>query len=120
MGDWDLDEGFTTTEDKGDRNKGIVTGGLNAGMTVACLLAVAAVSFGIAWLMKDHVRNFWEMGLTFAAPFAALMASALLVEKVTSRMTPTCSGKHRHYFHWQRWSLHLQSAAWRKCCISRS
>ncbi len=98
MGDWDLDEGFPTTEDKGDRNKGIVTGGLNAGMTVACLLAVAAVSFGIAWLMKDHVRNFWEMGLTFAAPFAALMVSALLVEKVTSRMTPTCSRKAQTLF----------------------
>lgn len=98
MEEWGLEEEFPTTQNKGNRDKGVVTGGLNTGMTVACLLTVAAVSFGIAWLLKDHVRNFWEMGLTFAAPFAALMASALLVEKVTSRMTPTCSRKAQTLF----------------------
>ena len=80
------------------RNNNMTTGGLNIAMCIACLLSVAVVSFGVAWLMKGRVRSFWEMGLTFAAPFAALMISALLVEKVTCRMTPACSRKAQTLF----------------------
>ena len=41
--------------------------------------------------MKDTARNLYSMGLTFGAPFAALMISALLTESATERMTPQCS-----------------------------
>ena len=98
MGDWDFDNdatsgGFDEPESAQKGNKASASGGLHVPLTLVCLVAVAAVSFGVAYLMKDKVRSFWEMGLTFAAPFAALMASALLVEFKTGRMTPACSRK---------------------------
>ena len=67
------------------------SGGLNVPMTAACLLGVTAVSFLVSWLMRGTVRNEWQMGLTFAAPFAALMLCAMLTEHATGRMTPSCS-----------------------------
>ena len=102
MGDWDFDNevtgGFDDPVAERQGKKAPAAGGLHAAMTVACLIAVAAVSFGIAYLMRDRVRSFWEMGLTFAAPFAALMGSALLVENNTNRMTPACSRKAQALF----------------------
>ena len=95
MSEWDNDFGsgndFEDQDAKRQGRKAPAAGGLHVGLTVVCLLAVALVSFGVAYLMKDRVRTFWEMGLTFAAPFAALMASALFVEFKTGRMTPACS-----------------------------
>ncbi len=88
--DTDVSEDFSSSH-RGKRKKKDYVGNLNTGMTIGCLLAVVAVSFLVAWLMKDTARNFWAMGLTFAAPFAALMGSALLVENATGRMTPQCS-----------------------------
>ena len=94
MSEWD-DFGETspsvgkTISGKGKKND--YAGKLNILMTTACFCTVTAVSFLVAWLMKDTARNFWEMGLTFAAPFAALMGSAMLIERSTSRMTPQCS-----------------------------
>lgn len=102
MDDWGSDLSFGDGQDSISKAKkpkrGPVSGRLHVPMTLACLIAVAAVSFGIAWLMKDRVRSFWEMGLTFAAPFAALMGSALLVEQVSGRMTPACSRKAQMLF----------------------
>ena len=88
MSEWDSDE--TGLPGKG-KKKNDYTGKLNIPMTLACFLAVAVISFLAAWLMKDTARSFWELGLTFAAPFAALMGSAMLVERSTGRMTPQCS-----------------------------
>jgi len=102
MGDWDFDNdvsgGFDEQGSQRQGRKPSAAGGLHVPMMIACLVAVAAVSFGIAYLMKDRVRSFWEMGLTFAAPFAALMGSALLVETKTNRMTPACSRKAQACF----------------------
>ena len=100
MGEWDSDNSFSEEYDQTGKsgNTSVVAGKLHVLMTVICLLVVAAVSFGIAWLMKDQVRNFLQMGLTFAAPFAAVMGSALLVEYKTNRMTPTCSRKAQVLF----------------------
>ncbi len=95
MSEWDFNETDASddfsTQRQGNKRKNDYVGGLNTGMTVCCFLAVVAVSFLVAWLMKDTARSFWFMGLTFAAPFAALMISALLVENATGRMTPQCS-----------------------------
>ena len=92
MSEWEPDEtGMPGDGDSGSRKKNDYTGGLNIGMAIACFLAVTAVSFLTSWLMKDAVRSFWQMGLTFAAPFAALMGSAMLTEQITGRMTPQCS-----------------------------
>ena len=88
--DTDVSEDFSSSR-RGKRKKNDYVGNLNTGMTIGCFLAVVAVSFLVAWLMKDTARSFWAMGLTFAAPFAALMISALLVENATGRMTPQCS-----------------------------
>lgn len=102
MSDWDFENDIPGgAEQSGSGRQGgrpSAAGGLHVILTIVCLLAVAAVSFGIAYLMKDRVRSFWEMGLTFAAPFAALMASALLVETKTNRMTPACSRKAQACF----------------------
>ena len=102
MGDWDFGnettEGFEEQRPARQGRSSPAAGGLHVIMTLACLVTVAAVSFGIAYLMKDHVRSVWEMGLTFAAPFAALMFSALLVEYETNRMTPACSRKAQACF----------------------
>ena len=95
MSEWDFDGPEGTNLSSGpERNRRAGTGGsLNLPMTAVCLLAVAAVSFAVAWIMKDRVRDFAEMGLTCAAPFAALMVSSMLVEQATGRMTPQCSRK---------------------------
>ena len=95
MGEWDFEDEGSGGFDRGGSSrpgkKGPVTGGLHVPMTLVCLLAVSAASFGMAWLMKDQVRSFGTMGLTFAVPFAALMFSALMVESATGKMTPACS-----------------------------
>ena len=92
MSEWDSDgTGLPEGGKSGNGKKNDYAGKLNIGMTAACFLAVTAVSFLISWLMKDTVRSFWQMGLTFSAPFAALMGSAMLVEQSTGRMTPQCS-----------------------------
>ena len=90
MNEWDF-ENDSGASGNSAGNAGRVAGKLNVPMAIACFLSVAAVSFAVAWFMKDRVRSFWEMGLTFAAPVAALMGSALLVEHATSRMTPQVS-----------------------------
>lgn len=97
MGEWDFEDEVSGSTEKGHGND-FPAGGLNVPMTLACLIGVAAVSFGAAWLMKDRVRSFWEMGITFAAPFAALMISALTVESSTSKMTPACSRRAQTLF----------------------
>lgn len=89
MSEWDNEVTGLPGKDKREKNN--YAGKLNIPMTIACFLAVTAVSFIVAWLMRDTARSFWEMGLTFAAPFAALMCSAMLVERSTGRMTPQCS-----------------------------
>ncbi len=90
MSEWDFEEqGADRRQAKGAPKKGP----LNVWMAVCCLLAVAAVSFLTAGLMKDHARNVWEMGLTFLLPFAALMGTSMAVERATGRMTPQCSRK---------------------------
>ena len=91
MSEWDNDEELQSGKSSKKAQQSRNTGGLNVGMTVACFLAVTAVSFLTAWLLKDTVRNFLLMGVTFAAPFAALMCSAMAVEKATARMTPITS-----------------------------
>lgn len=95
MGEWDFEssssDGFDELDSAQQKKKASSAKGLHVILTLVCLLAVSAVSFGIAWLMKDRVRSFWEMGLTFMGPFAALMLSALFVEFKTGRMTPACS-----------------------------
>ena len=91
MSEWDNDEELQSGKPSKKAQQSRNTGGLNVGMTVACFLAVTAVSFLTAWLLKDTVRNFLLMGVTFAAPFAALMCSAMAVEKATARMTPITS-----------------------------
>ena len=102
MGEWDFeDEGSSGFDGGGSSrpgNKGPVTGGLHVPMTLVCLLAVSAAAFGMAWLMMDQVRSFWTMGLTFAVPFTALMFSALTVEAVSSKMTPSCSRRAQLLF----------------------
>jgi len=90
MSEWDFDEPQSPQNRPGESVKG---GKLNVPMTVCCLLAVTAVSFLTAWLMKDTVRYFLLMGLTFALPFAALMGTSMLVEHATGKMTPQCSRK---------------------------
>jgi len=91
MSEWDNDEELQSGKSSKKAQQSRNTGGLNVGMTAACFLAVTAVSFLTAWLLKDTVRNFMLMGVTFAAPFAALMCSAMAVEKATARMTPITS-----------------------------
>lgn len=91
MSEWDNDEELQSGKSSKKAQQSRNTGGLNVGMTAACFLAVTAVSFLTAWLLKDTVRNFLLMGVTFAAPFAALMCSAMAVEKATARMTPITS-----------------------------
>lgn len=88
MSEWDFNEPAASAP---GRSGSGTTGSLNVPMAVVCLLAVSAVSFATAWFMKDRVREFWEMGLTFALPFAALMGASMLVESATNRMTPECS-----------------------------
>ena len=91
MSEWDLDEELRNGGSSKKTKQSGNTGGLNIAMTATCFVAVTAVSFLTAWLLKDIVRDFWLMGLTFAAPFAALMCSAMTVEKATGRMTPITS-----------------------------
>ncbi len=99
MSEWDTgSQEFDDPNPPSGRQSGYSTGGLHWLMSVMCLLIVGAVSFGMAYLMKDVVRNFFTMGLTFAAPFAALMGSALLTEKAASRMVPACSRKAQMLF----------------------
>ncbi len=90
MSEWDVGGGFEEEQGKGRKNSP-ATGGLHAALTVSCLIVVTLVSFLTAYLMRDHVRTFWEMGLSFMAPFAALMITAYLVEKNMRRMTPDTS-----------------------------
>ena len=67
-------------------------GAWDVGMTVVVLVAVAAVSFLFAYITKDNPsRPFWLLGLSFAAPVAALMGAVLLHEKIHSTMTPSTS-----------------------------
>ena len=99
MSEWDTGgQEFNPTVSTPDQRPARPTGGLHISMTLVCFLAVTAVSFGMAYLMKDKVRNFFEMGLTFAAPFAALMGSALLTEHFACQMVPACSRKAQILF----------------------
>ena len=88
------DDGLPTgkpSSKRGGKGKSDYTGQLNVSMTLSCLIAVTTVSFLIAWLFRNTVRSFWEMGLTFAVPFAALMGASLVTERATGKMTPQCS-----------------------------
>lgn len=99
MSEWDTGSPeFNQPVSTPDQRPAPPTGGLHISMTLVCFLAVTAVSFGMAYLMKDKVRNFFEMGLTFAAPFAALMGSALLTEHFACQMVPACSRKAQILF----------------------
>ena len=94
MSEWDFNESGSSS----GNSARYTTGGLNSAMSIVCLLVVAGVSFLMAWLMKDVVRSFWQMGLTFAAPFAALMFSSLMVERNTHLMTPSTSIGPQRWF----------------------
>ncbi len=97
MNEWGDGTGFEQNDNP--QASGSLRGGpLHVGMSICSLIAVSAVSFLLAWLMSDHVRSFWEMGLVFAAPFAALMGSTILVDKATRKMTPNTSRKSQAVF----------------------
>ena len=92
MSEWDVGGGFDSGAGQKNQPNNRVTGGKwHIGLTISCLIAVTAVSFLVAFLMKDRVRSFWEMGLVFALPFAVLMGVTFLVEKATRKMTPITS-----------------------------
>ncbi len=92
MSEWDAGGGFESEAGQKQSVNHRVSGEkLHIGLTISCLISVTAISFLIAWLMKDRVRTFWEMGLVFALPFAVLMGITFLVEKVTQKMTPIIS-----------------------------
>lgn len=91
MSEWDFDG--PEPLHGSPNNRKFQGGKLHVLMTVVCFVSVAGISFLVAWLMKDRVRSFGEMGLTFAAPFAALMGSAMLLEHGMDRLTPECSRK---------------------------
>ena len=54
MGDWDFSGGSAGSFDEpaSPSKKPLTTGGLHIGLTLACLIAVTLVSFGVAFLMK--------------------------------------------------------------------
>ena len=92
MSEWDVGGGFDSEAGQKNQPNNRVTGGKwHIGLTISCLIAVTAVSFLVAFLMKDRVRTFLEMGLVFALPFAVLMGVTFLVEKATQKMTPITS-----------------------------
>ncbi len=72
----------------------IARGGWHWVLTVVSLLIVSLFSFGMAWLTRQvDERPVWMMGLIFMIPTAALMLAVMLVESVTSAMTPSTSRK---------------------------
>lgn len=76
------------------RSNSVGGGSLDIGLTVAALLAVAVVSFALAYLTKEIVsRPFWLLGICNAAPVAALMGVVVLKEKIAPSMTPSTSRK---------------------------
>ena len=76
------------------QEKSISAGSWDVGMTVVALIAVAAVSFLVAYLTKDVLsRPIWLLFLSFAAPVAALMLAVFLKEKFAPSMTPSSSRK---------------------------
>lgn len=98
MDDWDNESSGTVRAPSGRKapkapgNRVSSAGSLHIGLTVAAIIAVAAVSFGLAFLMRNNPkRSTGLLMLTFAVPVAALMVSTLLVEKRTSAMTPSVS-----------------------------
>ena len=88
MSEWDFDEGTAASK----KAQGFQSGNWDGLLTAVAFLAVAAVSFFMAWITRSiPSRPFWLLGLLFAAPVAALMLSVFLKEKATSSMTPNTS-----------------------------
>ncbi|MBR2661543.1 MAG: VWA domain-containing protein [Clostridia bacterium] len=74
--------------------KSVSAGSWDVVMSIAALIAVAAVSFLAAYLTKDVLsRPIWMLFLSFAAPVAALMLAVFLKEKISPSMTPSSSRK---------------------------
>lgn len=98
MSEWD-DLGTTSSTTKGRKgeikNKPVSTaanGGWNVAQTVVAFFSVALAATAVAWLTRNvESRPLWMLVCCVAAPVLVLMAAVMLVEKVTSAMTPQTS-----------------------------
>ena len=68
------------------------SGGWHWLLSLVAIVTVALLSLGMAFLTRNvEERPVWMMGLIFMVPAAALMLAAMVVEGVTSAMTPGSS-----------------------------
>ena len=98
MSEWD-DLGTTTPTAKGKKGKpqnkpvrAAASGKWNAAQTIVAFFSVTLAATAVAWLTRNvESRPIWMLACCFAVPVLTLMASVLLVEKVSNAMTPQTS-----------------------------
>ena len=98
MSEWD-DLGTTTPTAKGKKGKpqnkpvrAAASGKWNAAQTIVAFFSVTLAATAVAWLTRNvESRPSWMLACCFAVPVLTLMASVMLVEKVSNAMTPQTS-----------------------------
>ena len=98
MSEWD-DLGTTTPTAKGKKGKpqnkpvrAAASGKWNAAQTIVAFFSVTLAATAVAWLTRNvESRPIWMLACCFAVPVLTLMASVMLVEKVSNAMTPQTS-----------------------------
>lgn len=98
MSEWD-DLGTTTPTAKGKKEKpqnkpvrAAASGKWNAAQTIVAFFSVTLAATAVAWLTRNvESRPIWMLACCFAVPVLTLMASVMLVEKVSNAMTPQTS-----------------------------
>ena len=98
MSEWD-DLGTTTLTAKGKKGKpqnkpvrAAASGKWNAAQTIVAFFSVTLAATAVAWLTRNvESRPIWMLACCFAVPVLTLMASVMLVEKVSNAMTPQTS-----------------------------
>ena len=89
----DFDE-WADESSSGSSQKRTGTGGWHWVLSIVAIVIVSLFSFAMAYLTRRvEERPVWMMGLIFMVPTAALMLAAMMVEGVTSAMTPGTSRK---------------------------
>lgn len=89
---WDSNPGFDSGPGSGAGTPLPGSGGWHWLQTLVSVVIVGLLSTACAYLTRNvEERPVWMMGLIFMVPTAAMMAATLLVERVTSAMTPVTS-----------------------------
>lgn len=89
---WDSGSGFENSDTQQNQNLLPGRGGWHWLQTIVALSTVGLLSMICVYLTRNvEERPVWMMGLIFMVPTAALMAATILVERITSAMTPVSS-----------------------------